>query len=59
MSICERKMAIITTSWHRAKILFDMHQPSMVPSHRIKYEQNQARDLGDIAECYENESLLP
>jgi hypothetical protein len=27
------KIAIITTFWHRAKILFDVHQPTIEPHH--------------------------
>lgn len=30
-----RKMSIITTSWHRTKILFDMHQHCMAPPYLI------------------------
>ncbi len=52
----QRKTDIITTFWHIAKILFDVHQPTIVPHHCIKYEQNQTRDLGDIGECDVNES---
>jgi len=36
-------------NYHRAKILFDAHQPTIVPHHCIQYEQNQSRDLGDMA----------
>ncbi len=36
--------------------LFHVHQGSTVPHHCIKHEQNPARDLGDITDCYKTES---